>query len=108
MGRLGGLHMRGQFSTRRFPPVLVVLLVVLLALAALAGGCASKAQSFDAPEQAADALWRAARAGSAAQIEQILGSDSDEVVSSGDPVADEQALHRFAEAYEQKHQLVPE
>jgi hypothetical protein len=93
---------------RRFSPVLVVLLVVLLVLAVLAGGCAAKPQTFDAPERAADALWRAARAGSSAQVEQILGGGSQDVVSSGDPVADQQALHRFAEAYEQKHQLVPE
>ena len=99
--------MKTHARQRRFPPVLVVLLVVLLVLVVVAAGCASAPQKFDAPEQAADALLSAARAGSTDQLKRVLGSDADDIVSSGDAVADRAALARFVEAYEQKHQLVP-
>jgi hypothetical protein len=92
---------------RPYPLVLVVLVVVLLCLFVIAAGCTSSPQKFSKPEEAADALLAAARAGSTEQLTRLLGSDAADVVSSGDGVADRQALARFVEAYEQKHELVP-
>jgi hypothetical protein len=91
---------------RPYPLVLVLLLVVLFCLFVMAAGCASAPQKFDEPEQAADALLAAARAGSTDKLTRLLGSDAEDVVSSGDAVADRQALARFVAAYEQKHELV--
>lgn len=100
--------MNSMVPQRRYSLVLVVFMLVMLVLVAVSAGCASGPQQFDAPEQAADALVSAARTGSTDQIEKILGSDSDELITSGDAVADREALARFVESYDQKHQLVRE
>jgi hypothetical protein len=99
--------MKSRLRQSRYPVVLVLLVVVMLVLGALAAGCASAPQKFAAPEQAADALLSAARAGSTDQLRRVLGSDAKDLISSGDEVADQQALARFVEAYDRKHQLVP-
>src|SRR5262249_38469070 len=50
----------------------------------------------------------AGRAHSSEQIKQILGGDADQIVSSGDPVADRNALDNFLSRYDEKHQLATE
>jgi hypothetical protein len=99
--------MKPRLRSSRYPVVLVLLVAVLLVLGVLASGCASAPQKFDAPEQAADALISAARAGSTDQLAKLLGSDAKDVIASGDQVADREALERFAKMYDEKHQLVP-
>ena len=93
---------------RPYPILLLLLLVVMFFLLVVAAGCASTPQKFAEPEQAADALLAAARTGSTEQLTRLLGSDAADIISSGDPVADRQALERFVTAYEQKHELVRE
>jgi hypothetical protein len=95
--------MKTRLRSSRYP----VFLVLLGIGSVLAGGCTSAPQKFDSPEQAADALVNAARAGSTDELKRLLGSDAKDVVSSGDEIADRQALERFVQWYDQKHQLVP-
>jgi hypothetical protein len=71
----------------------------------MAQGCASQA-TFGSADQAVDSLVAAARAQDAGQLAKVLGPESDEILSSGDKVADKNLLDNFLKAYDEKHQLV--
>ena len=58
--------------------------------------------AFDSPQQAADALVKAAQAGDVPALLQIFGPDGKDVVSSGDPVRDKNDIAEFAEKARQK------
>lgn len=61
----------------------------------------AKQMTFASPEQAVDALLAAVRAGSTAELTNILGPGSRAVVRSGDEVADAQARSKFVAEYEE-------
>lgn len=67
---------------------------LLLSCVACLCGCASDARNyanqrtFNSPEEAVTSLVSAVKAGGSADLEALLGSDCQEVLSSGDPVAD--------------------
>jgi hypothetical protein len=87
-------------------PLRAVGAVMALALfLLLAPGCASQA-TFDSADKAVDSLVAAVRAPDDAQLKSVLGSQADEIISSGDPVADQNHRAEFLKAYEEKHQLV--
>lgn len=68
-------------------------------------GCAGKQARFATPDAAAQALVDAVRANDEARLREILGRDSEEIISSGDDVADENARAGFIESYEEKNGL---
>src|SRR5262245_14259867 len=80
---------------------------VLIATWVLVSGCVSQ-QTFSSPDEAADALVRGLREGNDDQLKKILGSNANDLLFSGDEVADENAVERFLNAYDQKHWLVPD
>ena len=65
-------------------------------------------KQFESAEQAADALVTAARAGDQSAVLDILGPEGEEIVSSGDEVADRTVREKFVAAYDAKHSLVVE
>jgi hypothetical protein len=70
-------------------------------------GCANRdPQVFASPEEAVNALVTAVRAQDADQLFKIAGADSEDVLQSGDEVADAQRRKEFLELYDKKHQLV--
>jgi hypothetical protein len=83
------------------PRITIVLAVSLI----LIQGCANQA-SFDSAGQAIDSLVTASRAQDIAQLKAVLGPDSDEVISSGDEVADKNSREHFVKAYDERHELV--
>jgi hypothetical protein len=64
-------------------------------------------QGYASPEEAAAALATAARSHDQAALSTIFGSDSKNLLSSGDRYADEEQQRRFAAAFDEKHELVP-
>src|SRR3954464_13065256 len=85
----------------------VVALVVSLALAS---GCSSSHSEesaprpetvFKSPDAAVDAFVAALRPHDVAQLRKIFGPAGDEIVSSGDPVADRMQVAKFLAAYDQ-------
>ncbi len=78
-----------------------------LAAAALLGGCAASPQNFESPQAAVDSLVVALRADNQADLTRILGSESRELLSSGDEVADANGRADFLRLYDEKHRLVP-
>lgn len=78
------------------------ILAVSVAVTAPAG--AGQA-TYMSPQAAVDALVDAAKSGDLDAILDVLGSDSREIVSSGDAVADANARKRFVTAYDEKHEI---
>ncbi len=81
------------------------LLTMALAICCfVCSGCAGgRGESFTSPEDAATALATAMNPFDEARLVKILGPGSEDVISSGDPVADKAAGERFAKAYAAKH-----
>ncbi|MCE9591668.1 MAG: DUF2950 domain-containing protein [Planctomycetes bacterium] len=81
----------------------------LLFTAALVPGCAGTQQSrFASPEQATDALIQALRSNDHKQLSRILGPGSEELISSGDVVSDQNGIAIFLQQYDEKHSLTQE
>ena len=86
-------------------------LALLAATATFALGIASLAQAqqrFNTPDTAVEALVAAARSGDRRTVLSILGPGSQELVSSGDPVADDNIKQEFLAAYDAQHRIVSE
>ena len=97
-------------SNRSANATLLPVTSLALLLAIGLGGCAKKSDhmSFTSPDEAVSALIAAARKGDAKTLRQLFGPDSEEIVSSGDPVADAKARENFLAMYDAKHALAPE
>lgn len=82
----------------------------LLALVAgvCGGGCATPEKDFATPELAVESLMTALRTGNEKELRTILGSEGDELIGSGDPVADANNRAEFMRLYDERHQLVTE
>lgn len=63
--------------------------------------------SFATPEEAAAALAQAARTDDEGALQFIFGPGSEKLLFSGDRIADQSQLRRFADAYAKKRVLVP-
>ena len=86
-------------------------LALLAATATLALGIASLAQAqqrFNTPDAAVEALVAAARSGDRRTVVSILGPGSQEIISSGDAVADDNIKQEFLTAYDAQHRIVSE
>ena len=82
--------------------------VAALLVSGLAAGCAgpSKAEEFGSADQAVEKLIAALRANDSSEARAILGAGSDEVLSSGDEVADKNNIAAFLASYDEAHKLV--
>jgi hypothetical protein len=78
--------------------------MLILALSSLA----QAQQRFKTPEEAVEALVKAARSGDSKSVVSILGPGSQELVSSGDPVEDAAVRKEYLAAYDAGHRIVAE
>jgi hypothetical protein len=79
---------------------------VLLLTAPVAGRAAEPAQqTFASPEEAAASLAEAAGHGDKAELLKIFGADGAKLISSGDPIADDDARQRLAAEYAASHKI---
>lgn len=62
-------------------------------------------QGFDTPEQAITAAISALRTSDKPALKSIFGPEADEVLSSGDEVADQNRIGKFLRLYDEKHEL---
>ena len=91
----------------RSPETQYIQRVGLAAVAALclAMSPAMAQQSFKSPDEAAAALAAAVKSGAKADMLKVLGTGGEDIVSSGDDVADTDARNKFTSAYDAKHSL---
>jgi hypothetical protein len=71
----------------------------------LAMSPASAQQSFKSPDEAAAALAAAVKSGAKADMLKVLGAGGEDIVSSGDDVADTEARNKFTSAYDARHSV---
>jgi hypothetical protein len=86
--------------------VAVVILVTGSCQALLAAE--ARQNSFKSPEEAVQAVVEAVKKGDTKDLMAIFGPGSEDLIFSGDKVADKAGRGRFIAAYEEKHQLVNE
>src|SRR5690349_15857492 len=85
---------------------LSTLLLAWLLVAPLASADDNAAQQvFPSPDAAVTALVAADKADDMKALSSILGPDADQILSSGDPVADKNAREEFARRYQEMHRL---
>ncbi|MFZ5681465.1 MAG: DUF2950 domain-containing protein [Bradyrhizobiaceae bacterium] len=75
---------------------------------ALLTGASQAQQSFSSPEEAAAALAAAVKTGTRRTILKVLGKDAEDIIESGDDVADAEMRQRFLSAYDAKHSIKAE
>lgn len=75
---------------------------------ALLTGASQAQQSFSSPEEAASALAAAVKTGTRRTILKVLGKDAEDIIESGDDVADADTRQRFLSAYDAKHSIKAE
>jgi Protein of unknown function (DUF2950) len=82
------------------------LAVLGVALAvSLASSAAFAQQDYKAPQDAVDALVATAKSGDMKEAIAVLGHDGEDIISSGDKVADEAVRKRFVDSYDAKHSI---
>ena len=81
--------------------------VAIIALALISSGSRAQ-QSFPSPEDAAAALATAVRNDSKPEILKVLGNGAEDIVESGDDVADAQTRKAFVSTYDAKHSIKTE
>jgi hypothetical protein len=60
-------------------------------------------QTFGNPDEAVSALVAAVKSGIRQDVLKVLGADGEDIISSGDEVADTDARNKFVAAYDAKH-----
>jgi len=82
---------------------LVISAVAMLICASLSE--ANAQQTFKTPDEAASALVAAAKNADRNAVLTVLGRGAEDIVSSGDAVADKNIRERFVAAYDEKHAI---
>ena len=85
-------------------------LALLLLVMTVACGAPQKPvhKTFATPEDAVVAMVDAARAGNKAELSAIFGPEGERILSSGDPVMDQNSVQTFVAAYDERAQLSEE
>ena len=84
---------------RAFLPLMIGALIYS------AASVAAAQQAFKTPDEAASALVKAAKAGDMKALVTVLGPDGEDIVSSGDEVADQATREKFVAAYDAKNRI---
>jgi len=104
--KLSAIRRKSIFRRLRLAASAVLVATVASSAPALAATVQQK--TFASPEEAVKAAIAAARVGDDKELVAIFGPGSEEVMSSGDAVADEQRRLEFLNSYDEKNRLVSE
>ena len=86
----------------------VIIVTGAMTVSPAMAGEPAEQQNFASPQQAVAALITAVQNNNEAELLAILGPDSEDLISSGDRVADQKGRARFLKAYGDKHFLEQE
>ncbi len=87
----------------------IATLATLIACFAVDSAAQQKEQKmFSSPEEASKAFVAAVQSNDETAIREILGPDSRQIVSSGDPTEDAESRANFARKYQEMHRFVTE
>jgi len=93
------------------PNFLIATALALILLACFSAPAAAQQpgeKTFSSPQAATDALVTALKSGDEKTLLEILGPDAKEIISSGDPAADEETRTNFVKRYQEMHRLLKE
>jgi len=93
---------------KRWQTILMSAVLLSLVLSGLCLAQSMEQRSFGSPEEAVQGLISALRTKDLNGLMVILGPESDDIVSSGDPVADDSRRERFVQFYQETHVLQEE
>jgi hypothetical protein len=93
-------------AARLMVQVAFVLLIIAFFAQAQAASVQIKQKSFPSAEEAVNALVAAIKINDNKELLAIFGPAGEEVISSGDPVSDQDRMERFLKKYEEKNSLV--
>jgi hypothetical protein len=81
--------------------------LILLSLLVVASGCASSPEQkqFASPQAATKSLVDALRKNDQTRLRESLGPDADDILASGDKVADQADVQRFLSLYDTSHRF---
>lgn len=97
---------KGALGNGRLALVAIVLALLLACMIGKTSAAdSSDQQVFTSPNDAVTALVGAARNDDLKALQSILGSDAQEILSSGDEAADNKARDEFVAKYDQMHRL---
>src|SRR5262245_53228620 len=82
--------------------------IALAGMLCLAAPDARAQQAFPSPDEAASALAAAVKSGARRDMLRVLGSNGEDIIASGDEVADKESLERFTTAWNAKHSIKTE
>jgi len=88
--------------------VIVAVSVAVVAFVLPVSGQEVKQKAFGSPEEAMKTLVETVKAGDTKGIMAILGPEGEDIISSGDEVADKNALEQFVKAYQERVDFVKE
>ncbi len=95
-----------KLSLSRYLPVLLAIFMVLsMTEPTFAASAKIRQSSFRSPAEAVNSLVEAVKDNNNKALKHILGPDSEKLISSGDPVADQAGRDRFIELYNEKNHL---
>jgi hypothetical protein len=107
MAVIGNTKTKGSLL-KRCALLLISVLFVPMALDQVQAAEGPMQETFASPQEAVKALVAGLKAGDTKALSTIFGPGSEDVISSGDPVADKAEQERFINSYEQKNSLVEE
>src|SRR6476620_10535504 len=92
-------------SEARGGSVSVGIIAAFCVLLATGQASATDAKTFPTPEAAAQALIAAAKSSDQQAVLEVLGSDAEDIISTGDEVQDKEAAAKFLASAQQKMHL---
>jgi hypothetical protein len=97
-----------RFGVSEYLGMQRVSYIALFMLVSTGCGCSSVSSQthFASPAEAVDSFVSALRANDDTQLKKILGPEADEVLSSGDQVADQEGREKLLALYDARHELV--
>ncbi len=100
----------GFLATSRRAATAVGAALLLAGIVTSGPGCSAtpKGEAFASPEAGGEAIAAALRANDEGRIRAILGPEADEVLTSGDEVADRNRKQAYLKEYDAKHGVVME
>ena len=103
---LTNIHTRFVAARTACSSIRIAAACALFTATAALTGCTTDPKNFDSPESAVGSLVAALRSDSTAQLYEILGSDADKLLDSGDSVADANGRSEFLRLYDERNRLV--
>jgi hypothetical protein len=95
------------FNIQRFLTITTLTVFLCLSLAACTTSPPKK-NEFKSPSDAVQALVKALKADDDKELLAILGTESNELISSGDKVADRQTRQNFLKAFNEQNRIEPD